>query len=513
MKNVLLGSAILASLLYFTGCGDGDTTASSISASSTGVLVDAPVAGASFECSSGQNGVTGVNGEYQFNPGDTCIFKVGSLPLGEALAKTVVTPKDLLGTQDFNDTKVLNLAKLLWALDSDGNVTNGIQIDSNTTESLSNLSLASNDPKEIFETIEDYLEDIAEALGYDIDAEIAMYNDDDILKHLEKSEMEAEYAYTDVPLVTLSRDHFNGKRFIMDDGITLTFDSNGTFTEVYSDDGVTTTTTGGWTIAEDRLVLIKNSGSGASSEFVVFTEIADTYARFIAFLSDDVEGGTAIITSNGTATSNTTFNMKTDVKFSDFADKKITTPEGNVVSLYPDGSYTDIGNEWNIAGSWTIVNNYLVLNGKETASYNSISFVGIDANITDKVYIFGENGAIEDNVTISDLNSSNQELNVTDRVLLTKDLFSNKKIVINDTILELEVDGEYKEKGSNYEVKGSWTIIDNYLVLTGRENDRTPIFALIAFSSIDATSATFTIFSADGVENIISAPVSVLEDD
>ncbi|BBG66408.1 autotransporter adhesin [Hydrogenimonas sp.] len=511
MRNMLLGSAVLASLLYFTGCGSVDNNTSTIGAASTGVLVDAPVAGVDYECSGGKNGVTGTNGEFQFNEGDTCKFSIGSLPLGDVLAKTIVTPKDLLGTQDFNDTKVLNLAKLLWALDSDGNVTNGIQIDSNITESLSALSLATDDPDDIFDAFEDYIEDIAEALGNDIDAEISMYNDDDILKHLEKSEMEAEYAYTDLPLVALSRDHFTGKTFYMDDDITLTFNSNGSFTEVYTDDGVTTTFTGGWTIAGDRLVLIKNSGSGISSEFIVFTEITDTYARFIAFLSDDVEGGTAMIVSSATATDGTAFNLKSDIKFSDFANKQFTTADG-VVSLYPDGSYTDIGSEWSIAGSWTIVDNYLVLNGKDT-TFNSISFAGVDANNTSKVYIFSENGASEKNVTISDLNSTLPERDVTNRVALSKDLFSDKKIVINDTILELEADGEYKEKGSNYEAEGSWTILDNYLVLTGRENYGSPIFAIIAFSDINAASATFTIYSADGVESITSAPVSVLEDD
>ena len=106
-----------------------------------GQLIDAPVSGLGYRSApSGLNGVTGNNGEFDYKDGDSTTFYIGKVTLGSAASKSVITPLDLVGTDDINNTAVINIARLLQTLDSDNNPDNGIDISVATTQAAENLS-------------------------------------------------------------------------------------------------------------------------------------------------------------------------------------------------------------------------------------------------------------------------------------------------------------------------------------------------------------------------------------
>ena len=100
---------------------------SSSAASTVGVLVDAFVSGIGYRTET-QSGVTSTSGEFNYLPGETITFFVGDLVFPTVAARAIITPLDMGGTQDPAAPVVLNIARLLQSLDSDGNPANGISI-------------------------------------------------------------------------------------------------------------------------------------------------------------------------------------------------------------------------------------------------------------------------------------------------------------------------------------------------------------------------------------------------
>jgi hypothetical protein len=97
-----------------------------------GQLVDGPVEGVSFESGS-LKGLTGPDGEFQFEDGGQVQFSIGDIVLGEAVpAKAFMTPLDLVPGGDIDTPAVINIARLLQSLDAipdDGRITitNGVR--------------------------------------------------------------------------------------------------------------------------------------------------------------------------------------------------------------------------------------------------------------------------------------------------------------------------------------------------------------------------------------------------
>jgi hypothetical protein len=86
---------------------------------SSGRLVDAPVQGVSYS-SAAIAGVTGANGEYEFQQGHGVRFFIGDIPIGEAVSgKALLTLLDLVANGDIDTPAVINRARLLQSLDSD----------------------------------------------------------------------------------------------------------------------------------------------------------------------------------------------------------------------------------------------------------------------------------------------------------------------------------------------------------------------------------------------------------
>lgn len=133
-KSLIL---ILGLVLIFTGCGGGgDSTPIIQSTTQTGYIVDSNVSGMYYECKSNSNsidtnGTSSTGGAFTYKVGNVCTFKIGDFTIGSVTTSgtnLIVTPKELMQANDYNETKVIALAVLLQSLDSDGNASNGIDL-------------------------------------------------------------------------------------------------------------------------------------------------------------------------------------------------------------------------------------------------------------------------------------------------------------------------------------------------------------------------------------------------
>lgn len=129
--------------LILAACGSGgssteDTTTqdtTTTTASLTGVFIDSAVSGATYTIGSTSK-ATGDDGSFLYSEGDTVTFSIGEIVLGQTVADSIVTPLNL-GTATSNPDHPLNIARLLITLDSDGDASNGLQIDTATTTAAS----------------------------------------------------------------------------------------------------------------------------------------------------------------------------------------------------------------------------------------------------------------------------------------------------------------------------------------------------------------------------------------
>lgn len=121
------------------GGGSGDTTGNSGSSSGSssgsnspmilsGILVDSLVQGVNYTTAT-ESGTTDAQGTFNYLSGEDITFSIGDVAFPTIAAKSTITPFDLAGTLDVNDTALINMARLLQTLDVDGDVSNGITVD------------------------------------------------------------------------------------------------------------------------------------------------------------------------------------------------------------------------------------------------------------------------------------------------------------------------------------------------------------------------------------------------
>ena len=111
MKFLVEFFAVLLTALLVGGC------ASNSSSEGTGQFVDDPVAGLTYECSSGTAGVTDANGWYTCAVGDNVTFSIGNVLIGTVTAESgIVTPYDFFPA---DQESAINLARLLQSVDTD----------------------------------------------------------------------------------------------------------------------------------------------------------------------------------------------------------------------------------------------------------------------------------------------------------------------------------------------------------------------------------------------------------
>lgn len=118
------------------------------------LLAGTPVAGVTYTTPT-QQGVTGLDGSFQYSEGERVRFSIGATTLGELVGKTQVTPYDLAGSPVVTGTKiawvlrdeenplngVINLVVFLQSMDQDANPANGIVITRGVAELLSKVKL------------------------------------------------------------------------------------------------------------------------------------------------------------------------------------------------------------------------------------------------------------------------------------------------------------------------------------------------------------------------------------
>ena len=128
---------VLLMAVALIGCGGrgGDTPFG-------GTFVDAPVSGLTYTTGS-CGGLTDANGNFSFHTGEMVTFSLGTLVLGTCAAKGTVTPMDLFGGAAVTDSRVTNMLVLLQTLDADGNLNNGIQLNTATVTAF-NTYIAAN---------------------------------------------------------------------------------------------------------------------------------------------------------------------------------------------------------------------------------------------------------------------------------------------------------------------------------------------------------------------------------
>ena len=140
-KNILALSVVTAlSSLALAGCGGGGDGASTDNGNNSGnggnatkpaltaTFIDSAVAGLNYTCGN-YSDVTNPQGQFLFNDGDTCAFKLGSIPLGETQVKkgqTLVTPYTIAEKGDKD--RAIRIAALLQTMDADGDASNGITL-------------------------------------------------------------------------------------------------------------------------------------------------------------------------------------------------------------------------------------------------------------------------------------------------------------------------------------------------------------------------------------------------
>jgi hypothetical protein len=123
--SVVALNSVLASLML-AACGSSDEPLVQ------GKFVGGPVAGLTYNTSTGINGATDINGTFDYRggtSGDAVSFKLGSITLGTIAGASLVTPLDLVTGAAVSDARVINRLQLLQSLDSDKDVDNGTVVD------------------------------------------------------------------------------------------------------------------------------------------------------------------------------------------------------------------------------------------------------------------------------------------------------------------------------------------------------------------------------------------------
>jgi len=129
MHKLSLPSVALMALALSACQNSDEPQATTSPTTATGVFKDHNVSGATY-VSGRQTGITGTNGSFTYEAGNTVTFSVGGVTLGTANGGAVVTPVDLVTNASANSPQVRNIVRFLMMLDSDADPGNGIQISS-----------------------------------------------------------------------------------------------------------------------------------------------------------------------------------------------------------------------------------------------------------------------------------------------------------------------------------------------------------------------------------------------
>jgi hypothetical protein len=120
---------VLISAVLLAACGGGGSAADTAGGSgvNTGIFIDSAVSGINYQTET-LTGTTNSSGEFLYLDGESVTFSIGDVDLPTVPAGSVITPFDIINTQDIHDLSVVNMVRLLQSLDEDADDTNGISI-------------------------------------------------------------------------------------------------------------------------------------------------------------------------------------------------------------------------------------------------------------------------------------------------------------------------------------------------------------------------------------------------
>ena len=155
-KNFMQLLLVSSSLLLF-GCSSGSDTAITDTTETTETvsfgLFNAPVVKGLQYTTDTQSGVSDSNGQFSYESGEIIRFYIGSIFVGETYAKEVITPLDLSPDataskasnqqkpSNINDNWAINLFNLLISLDSNGDLSDGVEISQEIIDQAASVSL------------------------------------------------------------------------------------------------------------------------------------------------------------------------------------------------------------------------------------------------------------------------------------------------------------------------------------------------------------------------------------
>ncbi len=130
LRKSLAFSLTAAFMFLLSACGGGSSGSSTTSTTTaSGVFKDSNVSGLSY-VSGAQSGITGSDGSFTYEVGQSVTFSIGGVTVGTATGQSVVTPVDLVSGGNSGSSHVQNIVRFLTMLDDDGDPTNGISISS-----------------------------------------------------------------------------------------------------------------------------------------------------------------------------------------------------------------------------------------------------------------------------------------------------------------------------------------------------------------------------------------------
>lgn len=173
MRNNLLQIIFMSlAISLFLGCSSSDDSSGEGTAKGdfTGQLIDSPIVGMPYECSSKLSGETSTKGDFICNSDDTITFTLGGHTFDPVKVQSIITPQMLFGG---DKAKALNFAQLMQTLDSDGDLSNGITPDVDLLKALGD--------KKIDFAATDFDEEMKKLLG------VPLVSEEDAQQHLDES--------------------------------------------------------------------------------------------------------------------------------------------------------------------------------------------------------------------------------------------------------------------------------------------------------------------------------------
>ncbi|MFT4728682.1 MAG: hypothetical protein ACI9UN_003194 [Granulosicoccus sp.] len=127
MKIVYL---LILVAVVLNGCGDSNPSTNDSASGDVlnGQFIDVgPVDELAYRTDS-ITGVTNATGQFEYLSGEQIVFSISAIELPVTNAQPIITALDIFSTSDSLSPGVVNLNRLLFTLDTDGQIDNGIQI-------------------------------------------------------------------------------------------------------------------------------------------------------------------------------------------------------------------------------------------------------------------------------------------------------------------------------------------------------------------------------------------------